>query len=60
MYLTYNEGNSVIVERFIRTLKGTIYKKLTAYNSKSCLNYLNKLVDEYNEYLSSFYWQKTY
>ena len=27
MYLTYNEGNSVAAERFIRTLKGKINKK---------------------------------
>ena len=27
MYSTHNEGKKVIVERFIRTLKGEIYKK---------------------------------
>ena len=27
MYLTHSEGNSVIVERFIKTLKAKIYKK---------------------------------
>ena len=27
MYLTHSEGNSVIVERFIKTLKTKIYKK---------------------------------
>ena len=27
MYLTHNEGKSVVVERFIRTLKDKIYKK---------------------------------
>ena len=27
MYSTYNESKSVIAERFIRTLKGKIYKK---------------------------------
>ena len=26
MYSTHNEGNSVIAERFIKTLKSTIYK----------------------------------
>ena len=26
MYLTHNEGKSVIAERFIRTLKNKIYK----------------------------------
>ena len=45
MYLKYNEGKSVIAERFIKTLKTKIYKKMTANNTKSCLSYLNKLVD---------------
>ena len=35
MYLTHNEGKSVVTERFIRSLKGKIYKKMTANNSKS-------------------------
>ena len=30
MYSTYNEGKSVIGERFIRTLKSKIYKHMTA------------------------------
>ena len=30
MYLTYNEGKSVAVERFIRTLKNKIFKHVTA------------------------------
>ena len=30
IFLTYNEGKSVITERFIRTLKAKIYKKMTA------------------------------
>ena len=30
MYLTYNEGKSVVAERFIRTLKNRIYKHMTA------------------------------
>ena len=46
MYLTHNEGKSVVTERFIRSLKGKIYKKMTANNSKSYLDYLNKLLDE--------------
>ena len=27
MYSTHNEGKSVVLERFIKTLKGKIYKK---------------------------------
>ena len=30
MYSTYNEGKSVVAERFIRTLKNKIYKHMTA------------------------------
>ena len=29
MYSTYNEGNSVVAERFTRTPQGKIYKKMT-------------------------------
>ena len=30
MYSTYNEGKSVVAERFIKTLKNRIYKHMTA------------------------------
>ena len=30
MYSTYNEGKSVVAERFIRTLKNKIFKHITA------------------------------
>ena len=39
---------SVVAERFIRTLIGKSYKRMTADDSKFYLGYLNKLVDEYN------------
>ena len=48
MYSTHNEFKSVVVERFIKTLKGKTYKKLSAHNKKYYLGYLNKLVDKYN------------
>ena len=48
MYSTHNEGESVIAERFIKTLKDKIYKKITANDSKCCLPHLNNLVDQYN------------
>ena len=48
MYSTHIEGNSVIAERFIKTLKAKTYKKVTANDKKSYLPYLNKLVDQYN------------
>ena len=37
MYSTHNEGKSVIVEMFIKTLKSKIYKKMTANHNKSDL-----------------------
>ena len=48
MYSTHNEGKLVVAERFIKTLQGKIYKKLTANYSKYYLGCLNKLVDQYN------------
>ena len=48
MYSTHIEGKSKITERFIKTLKPKIYKKMTPNRSKSYLPYLNKLVDRYN------------
>ena len=29
MYSTFNEGKSVVAERFIRTLKNKLYKNMT-------------------------------
>ena len=48
MYSTHNESKSAVLERFIQTSKGKIYKKLISNDSKSYLGYLNISVDEYN------------
>ena len=48
MYFTHNQGKSVNAERFVKTLKSKIYKKMTVNDNKSYLPYLNKLVDQYN------------
>ena len=48
VYTRFKENKSVIAERFIKTLKVKMYKKMTANNSKSCLSYLNKLTDQHN------------
>ena len=48
MYLTHNEGESVVTERFMKILKGKIYKRVTANDSEPYLSYLNKLADQYN------------
>ena len=42
IYSTHNEGESVIAERFIKTLKAKVYKKVTDNDSKSYLPYMNK------------------
>ena len=48
IYSIHDEGKSVITERFIKTLKAKIYKKIGANDIKSYLSYLNKLADQYN------------
>ena len=48
MYSTYNEGKSVVAERFIRTLKNKIYKHMTAISNNVYFDVLDYIVDEYN------------
>ena len=48
MYSTYNEGKSVVAERFIRTLKNKSYKHMTAISKNVYFDVLNGIVDEYN------------
>ena len=36
MYSTYNEGKSVIAERFTRTLKNKIYKYMSSISNETC------------------------
>ena len=48
MYSTYNEGKSVVAERFIRTLKNKIYKHMTANSKNVYFNVLNDIVGKYN------------
>ena len=43
-----NEGNSVAVERFMRTLKNKIYKYMTAISKNVYIDKLNDIVNEYN------------
>ena len=49
MYSTYNEGKSVVAERFIRTLKNKIYKHMTAISKNVYFDVLNDIVDKYNK-----------
>ena len=48
MYSTYNEGKSVVAERFIRTLKNKLYKHMTATGIKVYYYILDDIVNEYN------------
>ena len=48
MYSTYNEGESVVAERFIRTLKNKIYKHMTAISKNVYFDVVDNIVDEYN------------
>ena len=48
MYSTYNEGKSVVPERFIRTLKNKLYKHMTAAGKNGYYDVLDDIVNEYN------------
>ena len=48
MYFTYNEGKSVVAERFIRTLKNKLYKHMTAIGKNVYYDVLDDIVNEYN------------
>ena len=48
MYSTYNEGKSVVPERFIRTLKNKLYKHMTASGKNVYFDVLDDIVNKYN------------
>ena len=48
MYSTYNEGTSVVAERFIRTLKNNIIKHMTAVSKNVYFDVLDDTVKKYN------------
>ena len=48
MYSTYNEGKSVVAERFIRTLKNKIFKHMTTISKNVYIDVLNDIVNRYN------------
>ena len=48
MYSTYNEGKSVVAERFIRTLKNKLYKHMTATGKSVYSDVLDDVVNKYN------------
>ena len=52
MYSTYNEGKSIITERFIRTLKNKIDKYMTSISKNV---YIDKLADIVNKYNNTYH-----
>ena len=48
MHSTYNEGKSVVAERFIRTLKNKLYKHMTATGKNVYYDVLDDVVSKYN------------
>ena len=48
MYSTYNEGKSVVAERFIRTLKNKIFKHMAAVSKNVYFDVLDDIVKKYN------------
>ena len=48
MYSTYNEGKSVVAERFIRTLKNKIFKHMAAISKNVYFDVLDDIVNKYN------------
>ena len=48
MYLTHNEGKSVVTERFTRTIKNKIYKHMTSISKNVYIDKVDDIVNEYN------------
>ena len=48
MYSTYNEGKSVVAERFIRTLRNKIFKHMTAISKNAYFDVLDNNLNKYN------------
>ena len=48
MYSTYNEGKSVVAERFITTLKNKIFKHMTTFSKIVYFDVLDDIVNRYN------------
>ena len=46
MYLTYNEGKSVVAERFIRNLKNRIYKYMSSISKNMYTSKINDIVNK--------------
>ena len=48
MYLTRNEGKSVVAERFIRTFKNKVYKYMTSISKNVYIDKFDDIATKYN------------
>ena len=53
LYSTHNERNSVVAERFIRTLKNKIYKYMASISKIVYIDKLDNIVNKYNNTYST-------
>ena len=53
MFTTFNEGKSVVAERFIKTLKNKIYKHMTTVGKNVYFNDLDDIVKKHNNTVHS-------
>ena len=53
VYSTFNEGKSVVAERFIKTLKNEIYKHMTTIGKNVYTDVLDDIVKKYNNTVHS-------
>ena len=53
MYSTFNEGKSVVAERFIKALKKKIYKHMTTIAKNVYIDVLDDIVKRYNNTVHS-------
>ena len=49
MYSTYNQGKSIVAERFIRTLTNKISKQMRAISKNIYSDVLHDIVNKYND-----------
>ena len=47
-YATHNEGESVVAERFIWTIKNKIYKHMTSISKNVYIDKVDDIVHKYN------------
>ena len=48
LYSTHNEGKSVVVERFVRTLSNKTYNHMTSISKYVYIDKLDNIVNKYN------------